>query len=281
MLQTILSMPETTHLGSDTREWAISDQACPALRAYQLRGVGMSTPGQGYRVVRHKPSFGHINVCLEGAGTVWANDRWERFPAGTAGLFPPKVPHGGTHSGFWRMCWVLGDDRPGRPSLVSGSLIRFVSLDPRPLEWALLALYLEVNGLNDPETVQCCVALIHKHVQRILKPVDRVTRLIPVWETVDTNLARPWTSAEIAKLASVSEVHLRRLVWKEHGCSPTQHLAKLRMRRAAYLLETRGYTVEAAGWEVGYQSTSAFSRAFKRWRGHSPGSSHQVPECTP
>lgn len=239
-------------------------------------GGGMSTPGKGYQVVRHNPSFGHITVCLEGNGTVWANDRWENFPTGTALLLPPKVPHGGRHSGFWRMCWVLGDDRPGRTPMVSGSRIRFVSIDPRPLEWALLALYHEVNGLNDPEAIRCCVGLIHKQVQRILKPANRVTRLILIWETVDANLARPWTATEIAGLANVSEVHLRRLVRKEHGCSPLQHLARLRIRRAAYLIEARSYTVDAASWEVGYQSTSAFSRAFKRWLGRSPASPPSV-----
>lgn len=264
-------MPETITHGPDTREWAISDKECPSLAAYHFRGVGMSTPGKGYQVVRHNPSFGHINVCMEGAGTIWANDRWDTFPAGKAAILPPKVPHGGTASGFWRMCWVIGDDRPGRTPMVSGDLIRFVQIDPRPMEWALSALYHEVKGLNDPEAIRCCVGLIHKQVQRILKPSARGTRLIPVWETVDANLARPWTATEIAELASVSEVHLRRLVWKEHGCSPVQHLAKLRMRRAAYLIGTSGYTIEAASWEVGYQSTSAFSRAFKRWIGRSPG----------
>jgi len=270
MLQKILSMPETITHGPDTKEWAVSNLECPALKSFHFRGVGMSTPGKGYQVVRHNPSFGHINVCLEGAGTVWANDRWENFPTGTAVLLPPNVPHGGMYSGFWRMCWVLGDDRPEGTPMVSGSKIRFVSVDPRPLEWALLALYHEVNGLNDPEAVRCCVGLIQKQVQRILNPVDRFTRLIPVWETVDANLARPWTVTEIAGLANVSEVHLRRLVWKEHECGPIQHLAKLRIRRAAYLIEARGYTVEAASWEVGYQSTSAFSRAFKRWLGRPP-----------
>jgi len=92
--------------------------------------------------------------------------------------------------------------------MVSGSRIRFVSIDPRPMEWALLSLYHELNGLNNPEVLQCCVGLIHKQVQRMVGPADRFRRLIPVWETVDANLARPWTAAEIAKLASVSEVHL-------------------------------------------------------------------------
>jgi hypothetical protein len=271
-------MPETITHGPDTREWAVSNRECPTLEAFGLLGVGMSTPGEGYRVVRHNPCFGHINVCLEGAGTVWANDRWESFPAGTAALLPPKVPHGGIYSGFWRMCWVLSNERLGRPPMVSGSRIRFVSIDPRPMEWALLSLYHELNGPNNPEVLQCCVGLIHKQVQRMVGPSDRFRRLIPVWETVDANLARPWTAAEIAKLASVSEVHLRRLVRKEHGCCPLQHLARLRMRRAAHLIEARGYTVDAASWEVGYQSTSAFSRAFKRWLGRSPARPSDVAE---
>jgi len=128
MLQTILSMPETIAHGPDTREWAISDKECPSLAAYHFRGVGMSTPGKGYQVVRHNPSFGHINVCLEGAGTIWANDRWDTFPAGKAAILPPKVPHGGTASGFWRMCWVIGDDRPGRTPKLRSCLRTIMSV---------------------------------------------------------------------------------------------------------------------------------------------------------
>lgn len=70
----------------------------------------------------------------------------------------------------------------------------------------------------------------------------------------------------------MSEVHLRRLTMAELGRTPLHQGACLRMRRAAYLLESHSHTVEAAAWDVGYRGTSAFTTAFKRWLGRVPAS---------
>jgi AraC-like DNA-binding protein len=47
-------------------------------------------------------------------------------------------------------------------------------------------------------------------------------------------------------------------------------VAWLRVRRAAFLLESHAHTFEAAAWDVGYRGTSAFTTAFKRWLGRPP-----------
>ena len=271
MPETILDMPETNIKGRLTREWGISVEACPAMATHYIRGVGMSNVGRGYRIIRHRPAFSHVNICLEGAGRAWLNDGWTQFRAGTAGIFPRDRPHGGMWAGQrWRMCWVIYDEPPQKQPLIPGPEIVFTAVDPRPMEWALLGLYHEVNGANDPQAAACHVELIHLQVQRLATPRRRVSRLARLWEAVDANVAHPWTSEELAGMAKMSEVHLRRLTLAEFGRSPLQQVAWLRVRRAAYLLESHTQTVEAASWDVGYKSTSAFTSAFKRWMGRSP-----------
>jgi AraC-like DNA-binding protein len=274
MPESILGMPETNIVGPTTREWAITASVCAALASRHIRAVGMSNVGEGYRIIRHQPGFSHINVCLEGAGCVWSGNDWIRFPAGTVGIFPSGVPHGSFYNGaLWRMSWVIYDESPAKRPCIPGDTISFLSIDPRPLEWALLSLYHEVSGPNQRDATSHLAELLHLHVQRAVHCLRPESRLASLWETVNEHLAAPWTARELARLSQMSEVHLRRLSLAEVGRSPLQHLAYLRMRRAEYLLGCQGYTIETASWAVGYRSASAFTRAFKRWIGGLPRSS--------
>lgn len=271
ILQTLEHIPETNILGTETREWGISAQICPALRAFHIRGVGLGSPGRGYRIVRHRPPFSHINVCIEGEGRTLVDGRWRPFLAGTAGLFPRMVPHGGHWDDSpWRMCWVLYDEPPGKKPLLPGPDIRFVATDPRPFERALLGLHEELHGRADARLIELWVELLHRLVVTVADSAASSSRLARVWEVVDSNLVHPWTAADLASLACMSEVHLRRVAAAEVGRTPLQHVAFLRVRRAAYLLETQAETVENVASQVGYQSISAFTSAFKRWLGRLP-----------
>lgn len=62
--------------------------------------------------------------------------------------------------------------------------------------------------------------------------------------------------------------------------SPIQFVKSMRLNNAAMKI-AEGKTVSEAAWDVGYQSTSQFSREFKRMYGQSPrqwSSMEQVPE---
>jgi AraC-like DNA-binding protein len=83
---------------------------------------------------------------------------------------------------------------------------------------------------------------------------------------------KPWTLAELAR-----EVGLSRSVFADRfshyvGISPMHYLGRWRMQRAIRRLAIPGVSVAQAGAEVGYESEAAFSRAFKKFVGVSPGS---------
>jgi AraC-like DNA-binding protein len=85
--------------------------------------------------------------------------------------------------------------------------------------------------------------------------------------------ARPsekWTAVTLAQ-----EVGLSRSVFAERfssliGQPPMQYLALWRMHMAAQRLREGHGSVAQVGFEVGYDSEAAFSRAFKRQFGESP-----------
>ncbi|MGH8779845.1 cupin domain-containing protein [Paraburkholderia sp.] len=82
---------------------------------------------------------------------------------------------------------------------------------------------------------------------------------------------RNWTVAELA-----SEMGSSRSVFAERflaatGMTPVRYLTELRMRLAARWIEHDREVIETVAYRLGYGSLAAFSRAFKRVVGHSPG----------
>jgi AraC-like DNA-binding protein len=83
--------------------------------------------------------------------------------------------------------------------------------------------------------------------------------------------ARPWTLAQLAREATSSRSNVARRFTELVGQPPMQYLAQWRMQVAANLLAQSGAKLAYVGAEVGYESEAAFSRAFKKATGLSPG----------
>ena len=71
------------------------------------------------------------------------------------------------------------------------------------------------------------------------------------------------------------EAHMSRSALHQHfraltGMTPLQYHKQLRLQEARRLLQGQGYTAEAAGHAVGYDSASQFSREYRRLFGTSP-----------
>ncbi|HEY3917100.1 MAG TPA: AraC family transcriptional regulator [Stellaceae bacterium] len=83
--------------------------------------------------------------------------------------------------------------------------------------------------------------------------------------------ARAWTLDELASDVGASRSALADRFAHLVGCPPIQYLARWRMQLAAKRLAQPGVRVAAVAYEVGYESEAAFSRAFKKLVGRSPG----------
>jgi AraC-like DNA-binding protein len=83
--------------------------------------------------------------------------------------------------------------------------------------------------------------------------------------------SRDWKVADLAHEAAMSRSAFAARFTDLVGEPPMHYLARWRMRLALVWLQEDGATVGELAFRLGYQSEAAFSRAFKRYVGVSPG----------
>ncbi|WP_179190249.1 AraC family transcriptional regulator [Hydrogenophaga sp. IBVHS1] len=262
---------ETLVLGDDTVQTVVRAEQCDALAARHIAHVSVLDAAAPYTVVRTNLSGAFMQVCLGGEGQTLLDGRWYTHKPGSVTFAPAHVLHAFhcVPGKRWQLAWVRF--KPDSVRSVDGAMApTMTAFDGRVLQNAILGLAAEMEGAADPGTCVVWVDVIERYVARILEPLQREPRLVPVWNAVKHDLARDWTLADLAALANTSEEHLRRLCQKNLGRSPGKQLTTLRIAHAAHLLATTTEKIEAIAHAVGYVNPFAFSNTFKRLTGFRP-----------
>ena len=97
---------------------------------------------------------------------------------------------------------------------------------------------------------------------------DRIGRAL---EAMHEDPGRDWILAELARLATMSRSAFSARFTGLVGESPMAHLTRWRMNLAASRLQQGDITVARVATDLGYQSEAAFTRAFARVIGRTPG----------
>ena len=82
---------------------------------------------------------------------------------------------------------------------------------------------------------------------------------------------------EVAKYMKLSEKYLSRCFKSVTGLTCREYLIKKRMNVAMSLIR-RGKTISFTADTVGYEDYSAFSKAFKKYYGCTPGEAKRLPD---
>ena len=94
--------------------------------------------------------------------------------------------------------------------------------------------------------------------------------------------ARPWTVASLAKAVAMSRSNLSARFSALVGEPIMMYVRRWRMSLASVHLSDSRMGLEEIAPLLGYQSGAAFGRAYKRWRGVSPGADRRpVPAALP
>ncbi|MCX7926363.1 MAG: helix-turn-helix domain-containing protein [Fimbriimonadales bacterium] len=102
-------------------------------------------------------------------------------------------------------------------------------------------------------------------------------RLRTALEYLQSHLSEPDALQKVSERLCVSPRQCQRLFRVAMGCSPSEYLTELRLRRAATLLVSTNLSVSEIALEVGYLSLSHFSRVFRERYGKTPRAFRQSP----
>ncbi|GIV09995.1 MAG: hypothetical protein KatS3mg020_0454 [Fimbriimonadales bacterium] len=103
------------------------------------------------------------------------------------------------------------------------------------------------------------------------------SRLRAALEYLQSHLSDPDVLQKASERLCVSARQCQRLFRVAMGCSPSEYLTELRLRRAATLLASTNLSVSEIALEVGYLSLSHFSRVFRERFGKTPRAFRQQP----
>jgi AraC-like DNA-binding protein len=106
-----------------------------------------------------------------------------------------------------------------------------------------------------------------------LKPATRtelLQRLLRARDLIDSNPAARPKLDELARHARLSRYHLLRSFVCAFGATPGNYAARRRIESAVHLLATTSLPIVEIAGRAGFESQSAFTRSFCRWRGLSP-----------
>ncbi|AZO78145.1 MULTISPECIES: AraC family transcriptional regulator [unclassified Bosea (in: a-proteobacteria)] len=91
-----------------------------------------------------------------------------------------------------------------------------------------------------------------------------------VLRALHSDVRAGWTVADLADLAGMSRSSFANRFAEALGCAPIEYLARWRMALAQDALNRGARSLERLAEEIGYESASAFSTAFRRRIGCSP-----------
>lgn len=256
----------------EEREWMADSPVCSLLNLHHIAHAGILRARFPFEIIRADQSGSYMMACSGGEGLVLVDGAWKTVKEGEACLLPPFVRNAFkcVNGKRWDFCWVRYLESRERKPIVSQNSPVLRSYDNGPLKAAIEGLNAEARGFMNPGTLGHWIELVHQYTLRFAQPHDSDDRLWRLWNLVEPNLERKWSLYELARIAHVSEEHLRRLCRKRYGRSPMQHLTFLRIQRAKNLLSGTEEKIETIARLVGYENPFTFSTLFKKWVGWSP-----------
>jgi AraC-like DNA-binding protein len=251
--------------------WLNDFPVCPALEQHHIVHVGVAKTCASPRFLLREQNSTCFLAGLNGQGHVHVDGRSYVCSAETACLLPSSTMDLSYDARkAWEFCWVCYVPPPEFRRVAAMRPPSIGQFDPRPLRCAIEGLIYESSRDAVPTDIQHWADLIHSYVMRFVAPGDDDERLARLWERVGAELGAEWNLTRLAHEAGYSHGHLGRLCRRQLGRSPMHHVTYLRMRRAAELLETTNFKIEAVAQLVGYSNPFVFSNAFTRCFGWRP-----------
>lgn len=223
-----------------------------------------------------------ILFCLKGQGIVSSLGEYNEVGPHQLAWLANELPHGhrADRSEPWELMWVriAGLDEPALRAWIFGKNKSVVDVaEPEAVRAWFERLFASLERRDtalDAELNQLVATLILLLVGRQSERKEFGTPLpVPVTKAIAvmrSDLARPWSSADLEHVCGVSATHLRRLFSEHLQRAPHQWLVQERLLKAQNLLADTNLSVTEIGITCGFSDVFHFSRKFKHHIGFSP-----------
>lgn len=237
-----------------------------------------------------------IGVCTAGTGNCIIDNRLYRYNKGDIQIVLPYQPHlaNGDTKNCGRWIWfsydpyklTSSDDIGNRIATIIEKQVNFSGVFS-PDEYPELAAIIDkciAETLNSKGLSQLYALLL---VQQLILEMSRIDcefknniiprrrsfdKMLPALTHISENLSnsKELTLEILANKCFVSTATLRRYFYEFTDMSPQQFIAQARINHSQYLLSNTNKSITEISDDVGFESISCFTRAFKKHCGMSP-----------
>ncbi len=281
LVERLTPRPTPLDYGANPGRWNVHVKA-----AYNL------THYPGWTMTASQVDAHTLALVQEGSATASVDRRSFELSEGSALYVPPGSQlHMRSAAGiktFWFYFYVTvrGTDRDEPLQKIPWP--NLFEQRSAPDVWFSLARRIEKYWLHPwPEASLLCkaafmelLASLHTqaHEQELRHADAAEETVLQAKRWIESRVGDPITLDEIARAVSVSKYHLLRLFREAFGITPLRYQRRLRMLHARQLLNLRHLTVGEIAKRVGYDSTSAFARAYKQEFGAAPSEERELSE---
>ncbi|MCG8453224.1 MAG: helix-turn-helix transcriptional regulator [Spirochaetales bacterium] len=247
------------------------------LERSRITCIGLSEVIPPYKIDRRNARDHVLLVPLRGGGTFSGVHGSSRLSPGTALILPAHCHYQYWATGPWKVLWlhVRSEDLWGLGGMRTPLILE--NVDSEALMTFIHQVFLErrLNDQYSDAAIASCLRLVVTQLARIFdcrrgNEAQHHQRLLALWSLVEERLDHRWTVDELAREYGVSRTRLGQIIRKTEGKTPMERVRSLRMNRAQEMLIRGDYTLDAIAHQLGFSTSFALSKTYKKHFGYAP-----------
>lgn len=254
------------------------------LNELRIKQCGISNLRKGSCIDRpRKRSYHILIITLEGEGE-FRMDNGTRFALGKGELFfSTSGGQGHRHyplSEEWKLCWFqIMEDASWFIPFTDDYAIKKCKCMDEIVHCMDCITDEQITHNEDYSAIQNLQSqLLYRYLKRTLsqsamstREVQCISRFNELWNEIYKTPSENWNTEEIARFMNMSRAQANRLCQRYFGIAPAEKAREIKLSIAYSLLYNLDYSVAYVAEVVGYSSIPAFTVAFSRMFGITPG----------
>ncbi len=222
----------------------------------------------------------YLLYISDGALDVMFPDGYKRLPAGTLLLIPPNTPYkySQKNGGSITYLWIHFTGSHVAVTLENYGFKLYPEYNTIAPDGTLITRFTNIysafaknDRFRDNELSILLDRLLISFARRLEgNRQDGERQLTRSIAFINTHYSSELKIPELAKMENISVSRYNTVFRKMMGCSPTEHIAALRISSACDLLTGTDFNIKEIGEMVGYSDPHFFSKIFKKRTGLSP-----------